>query len=272
MANGPQEAPAKSPVHILHIGGMICINFIFYIFFAYPAYFLHIVHICCIFVSYILHISCIFFLHIFGYFLHIVHFFFAYCAFFFAYLYLSSFGRPVPGTPVSEVGRATWKLYFPICSVRLVAIWRLKYCVSRFITASDDCDLSRAIDRVRTPPLHSLTVLDPPGATQHGFAVYGALRLFPAWHRGSVVESSSFWRSRPRSRTGPGLAPGRHPCRAFSRASSQPPSPTQGTKFQPSLATLRVPAASLPAAPPWRLRCILDPTIFENLCALVSQW
>ena len=61
-----------------------------------------------------------------------------------------SFGRPV--RPVGERGRATRKLYF---RARFAASnCRLTYCVSRFISASDLCNLPRrrAIDHGRSPP------------------------------------------------------------------------------------------------------------------------
>ena len=76
--------------------------------------------------------------------------------------------------PFGEGGRATRKLY----SRFTASDWRLKFCVSRFIAASDFCDHPRVIDRVRIPPPRPLPRCA--GPTQHGFAVYGALRMFPA--------------------------------------------------------------------------------------------
>ena len=77
---------AKSPLHILHIGGIVCINCIFYIFccivFAYffnilhigfAAYWLGLLHILAYFLS-ILHIFTICFMF-FAFFLHIGHIF-----------------------------------------------------------------------------------------------------------------------------------------------------------------------------------------------------
>ena len=52
--------------------------------------------------------------------------------------------------------------------------------------------------------------------------------------------------------------------------SSPPPSPTQSTGFQPSHGTLRVPAASPPAATAAAASPHSGPHLFEDLCALVT--
>jgi hypothetical protein len=52
--------------------------------------------------------------------------------------------------------------------------------------------------------------------------------------------------------------------------SSPPPSPTQSTGFQPSHGTLRVPAASPPAATAAAATPHSGPHLFEDLCALVT--
>ena len=83
------------------------------------------------------------------------------------------------------------------------------------------------------------------------------LRLSPAYRPGCTLCVESIWRGRPRSRA--------RPCSRAPPLSSPPPSPTQGTGFQPSLGTLRVPPASPQAA-----LLHSGPHLFEDLCALVT--
>ena len=117
------------------------------------------------------------------------------------------------------------------------------------------CPLKRVV-RVTSPASLSFAPASP--------TPLRGLRLSPAHRPGCTLRGvESFWRGRPRSRA--------RPCSRAPPLSSPPPPPPQGTGFQPSLGTLRVPGSGFAASGTAAAASPHSgPHLFEDLCARVA--